>query len=58
MQIERHAGHAPRSEAVGEEIFALEGPCLGCRNCKGLCAALVQMMSLPDAVLNRLPAPR
>ncbi|MGG7567827.1 hypothetical protein ACQ5SO_16870 [Rhodovulum sp. DZ06] len=53
MQIDRHVGHAPRSEAAGRMLAALDTPCLGCKDCQGFCAALMQMLSLPDAVLNR-----
>ena len=52
MQIDRHVGHAPRSEEIGRELVALDGPCIGCKNCKGMCAALMQLLSLPEAVLH------
>lgn len=31
--------------------------CLGCTDCRGVCAALLQLIGLPDAVLNRPPRP-
>jgi hypothetical protein len=52
MQIERHCGHAPRARDLSREILS-SGPCLGCEGCRGTCAALIEAMSVPDAVLNR-----
>lgn len=27
--------------------------CIGCKDCKGMCAALLDMISVPDTVLHR-----
>jgi hypothetical protein len=53
MQIERLVGHAPQVTKVGRDIFKIKGPCVGCADCGGLCAALLELMTLPDAVLHR-----
>ena len=53
MKTDRMIGHAPRTRALGEDIVALGGPCIGCKGCTGLCAALIEALSVPDAVLKR-----
>ena len=53
MMTERQIGHAPRTQALGKEIMSVQGPCIGCKECTGLCAALIEALSLPDMVLNR-----
>ncbi|WP_172677013.1 hypothetical protein [Aestuariivita boseongensis] len=53
MKTERLAAYAPRTRAVAETIAELQGPCLGCKGCQGLCIALVEAMTLPDAILSR-----
>jgi len=57
MKTERLAAYAPRTRAVAETLAELHGPCLGCKGCQGLCTALVEAMTLPDAVLSK-GAPR
>jgi hypothetical protein len=53
MQTDRLIGHAPRSRAVGDKLIAIEGGCIGCKGCTGLCLALIEALSVPDAVLGR-----
>ena len=53
METERKVGHAPRTQAIGEELTTIQGPCIGCKGCTGLCAVLLEAMSVPDVVLNR-----
>lgn len=55
MQIDRQAGYAPASHDVARQVAMLRGPCLNCSNCRGLCHELIEMLSLPRAVLK---APR
>lgn len=50
---ERLAAYAPRTRAVGEDVLSMHTPCLGCPGCKGLCIALVEAMTLPDAILSK-----
>ena len=52
MQIDRHAGHAPASHTVARQVSMLRGPCLECSNCRGLCHELIEMLTLPRAVLK------
>ncbi len=53
MQIERHFGHAPKAHALGEQILTMTTPCVGCEQCQGLCDTLLELLSLPEAVLHR-----
>ena len=53
MKTDRLAAYAPRTRAVAETLGELQGPCLGCANCQGLCIALVEAMTLPEAVLSK-----
>ena len=52
MKIERRAAFAPQTKALAAEMTTLNGPCLGCAGCDGLCAALVEAITLPRAVLK------
>ena len=52
MTTTRKIGHAPKLKAVAAEIPALQGPCVACADCQGVCAELIEVMTLPDAVLR------
>ena len=56
MQIDRDIAHAPRSRALGHKVARLQGGCVGCRDCSGLCAALLEVLTLPDLVLKEKSA--
>jgi len=53
MKTDRLAAYAPRTRAVAETLGDLHGPCLGCADCRGLCVALVEAVTLPEAVLSK-----
>jgi CO dehydrogenase/acetyl-CoA synthase alpha subunit len=53
MEVERQIANAPKTTAVGNSVSALEGKCVGCTNCRGLCQALIEVMTFPEVVLNR-----
>lgn len=53
MHTDRLIGHAPRSRDVGEKIISTNGACIGCKGCTGLCHALIEALSVPDAILDR-----
>ena len=53
MKTERLIGYAPRTRAMGEQLVTVEGPCIGCSGCTGLCSALIEALSVPDVVLNK-----
>lgn len=53
MEIERRIAHAPRVAELARACAALTGPCIGCTGCKGLCAALIEVVALPEIILKR-----
>ena len=53
MNMEQKIGYAPKTQAIGQSLTEHQGPCIGCDGCQGLCATLLEMMSVPDAVLRR-----
>lgn len=53
MDIERRQAETPRLDALSADLAALQGPCVGCTECKGLCAELIDAMVLPNIVLGR-----
>ncbi|CUI01450.1 hypothetical protein [Leisingera aquaemixtae] len=53
MPISRSKSDAPRVKALATKVSGLQGPCLGCTNCVGLCEALIDVLVLPDLVLTR-----
>ena len=42
-----------RTRKIATDIPRLKGPCVACADCKGLCAELIEVMTLPDAVVRR-----
>ena len=52
MQIHRDIAHAPRARALGNRVAALQGGCVGCTSCDGLCRALLEALTLPETVLK------
>ncbi|SMY06913.1 hypothetical protein [Flavimaricola marinus] len=53
MMIDRKIGFAPRTTAAAKDIAQLQGPCVGCSDCRGLCAALIEALTLPDIILSK-----
>ena len=53
MTIKRLAAHAPRTRAVANDLAELSSPCIGCKGCEGLCLALIEAMTLPEAILSK-----
>lgn len=51
--VSRKVGHAPQTRALGRRLGALPGPCVGCRDCQGLCRALIEALTVPETVLRR-----
>jgi formate hydrogenlyase subunit 6/NADH:ubiquinone oxidoreductase subunit I len=56
MQIRRDIAHAPRVRALGRTVAGLQGGCVGCQGCAGLCTALLEDLTLPDLVLKEKQA--
>lgn len=52
MQIERKTGYAPKVETIAAAAALVKGPCIGCPGCRGMCDALIEALSVPEAVLN------
>lgn len=52
MQTKRTVAYAPQTHALAADLAALQGPCVGCRGCEGLCQALIDAMLIPDMILN------
>ena len=53
MQISRSKAAASKVRALATEVSGLQGPCVGCSNCVGLCEALIDALVLPDLILSR-----
>ena len=52
--IRRHlVGNAPRTRAILEKLAGMAEPCVGCANCTGVCADLIDLIETPDAILSR-----
>jgi hypothetical protein len=52
MKIERKIADSPRTRAIAARVSGLSGPCVGCRECRGLCEALLDALILPEIVLR------
>ena len=53
MHISRNKAAAPKVQALATEVSGLQGPCVGCTNCVGLCDALIDALVLPELILSR-----
>lgn len=58
VNISRNRGETRRSEELAMRIAGLGTPCVGCRNCRGLCAELIEALVLPDVILGMRGAGR
>ena len=52
MQVGRKVGHAPLVTSMAKQIAELRSACVGCKDCRGICHALIETLSLPEAVLD------
>ncbi|WP_425044978.1 hypothetical protein [Primorskyibacter sp. S87] len=57
MQIDRSKGETLRLQALAGEVSGLQGPCVGCSNCSGLCSALIDTLVLPHVILSKSREP-
>lgn len=53
MNISRLVAAAPRTAALSLELSKLNGPCVGCTDCDGLCKELIEALIVPDVILSR-----
>ncbi len=56
MAIQRSVGFAPRVQKLANDIQLIQGSCIGCTDCRGLCEALLEAMTLPELLLARTKA--
>ncbi len=52
MNVTRSRGETTRCDALAGRIAVLNVPCVGCRDCRGLCAELIEALVLPDVILS------
>lgn len=53
MNINRSKSGITHTGALAMELAALQGPCVGCTECDGLCAALIDALTVPDVILSK-----
>ncbi|GHG82186.1 hypothetical protein [Pseudodonghicola xiamenensis] len=53
MNISRSKAETPHLNALSVELSQLNGPCVGCSDCGGLCMALIDALTLPEMVLGK-----
>lgn len=53
MEVEQRIAHAPKSLAARRVINTEMRECIGCTQCHGLCAELIEALTLPDAILKK-----
>lgn len=53
MIVSRDRSPDHRTRKLAETVTALRTPCVGCKDCRGLCGALIDALILPDLVLSR-----
>lgn len=53
MTVSRGHIETPRIDDLTSNLFALQGPCIGCSGCSGVCDALIDALIVPDLVLSK-----
>ena len=53
MDITRSPSDTRRTVQVGQIVTELNGPCVGCSECRGICQALIDAVTLPEVLLRR-----
>ena len=53
MEIRREIAYAPKSRRLTRDLAEIQGPCIGCDDCTGLCRDLMELFVLPDAIRSR-----
>ncbi len=56
MQISQRVRHAPKTELLAEQLYEVRNSCIGCERCDGVCLALVEVLSLPEAIVPKKAA--
>lgn len=52
MDIDRSAPNTIHTDPLMASMSQLQGPCIGCTECTGFCAALLEALTLPDMILD------
>lgn len=58
MDISRTKPSASYTAALSAELAMVNGPCVGCPGCNGLCQSLIDVLMLPNAILSRKREPQ
>lgn len=58
MQITRTKPAMTQMSALSAELNTLNGPCVGCEGCNGLCEALIDALMLPNIILSKKREPQ
>ncbi|MCB1341743.1 MAG: hypothetical protein KDK24_11920 [Pseudooceanicola sp.] len=53
MNIHRSKPDQSHTVALAAALNQLNNPCVGCDNCNGLCADLIDVLVIPDIILSR-----
>jgi len=53
MQIKRAGTTGAHVAQLNHRIGTLQGPCVGCKDCKGLCTALIDALLIPEYILSK-----
>jgi len=58
MKISRNKVATPNINNLSSQIVGLQGPCVGCSGCTGMCQALIDALTLPDLILSKSNRPQ
>ncbi|WP_198654811.1 hypothetical protein [Albibacillus kandeliae] len=53
MDIVRSKPVTPHTVRLAGTLDGLQGPCVGCTDCTGLCAELIDALVIPEVILSR-----
>ncbi len=52
ISITRSKAETQRCRALAAKVTQLTTPCVGCKDCRGLCKELIELMTLPEMILK------
>mgnify|MGYP000435948052 CR=1 FL=1 len=58
MKISRNKVETPNINNLSSQIVSLQGPCVGCTDCTGMCQALIDALTVPDLILSKSSRPQ
>ena len=58
MKISRNKVETPNINNQSSQIVGLQGPCVGCTDCTGMCQALIDALTVPDLILSKSSRPQ